>query len=75
MDETKRHIVEHYPAEKLPEELRGDIPAASTVTVTVAEDAPKLPRRKLTDFIGAGRGLYKSPEHVLQVLREGRDDV
>jgi hypothetical protein len=73
MDEPFRIVIEHYPAEKLPEELRGSLPPKSRVTVTVAEEVLAPPRRKLQDFIGAGKGLYRSPEHVLEFLREGRD--
>ena len=75
MDEPKRLVVEHFPAERLPEELRGSFADDVTVTVTVAEEsAPEMPR-PLQDFVGAGKGLYRSPEHVLQQLREGRDAV
>lgn len=75
MDERKRVVIQNYPAEKLPEELRGDIALESRVTVTVSQDDPLRKRRKLQDFVGAGRGLYRSAAHALQELRDARDNV
>ena len=73
MDEPLRIVVEHYPAEKLPGNLRGPFPPDSKVTITVVQELPASPRRKLTDLIGAGSGLYSSPEDVLEYLRAERD--
>jgi hypothetical protein len=73
MDEPLRVVVEHYPAEKLPEQLRGAISCDSKVTVTVVQELPAPPRRKLSDLVGAGKGLYRSPEDVLEFLRAERD--
>ena len=73
MDDLRKHVIEHYPAERLPPDLRGSIPLDATVTVTVDQEKPTSSRRKLQDFVGAGKGLYQSPEHVLKVLRDWRD--
>ena len=73
MDERKRLVVEHFPAERLPEELRGPFSNRETVTVTVSEESgSRLPRR-LQDYVGIGRGLYRSPKDALRQLREQRD--
>lgn len=72
MDETRRHIVEDIPVSELPERLRGDFAPGVHVTVTV-EEARQPVRTRISEFIGKGRGLYKSPEDVLRFLREGRD--
>jgi hypothetical protein len=68
-------VVEHFPVEKLPEELRGPFAPDARVTVTIAQEPPTATRRRLQDFIGAGKGAYRSPEHVLQELRDARDDI
>jgi len=75
MDEPKRHIIEHYPAERLPDELRGPFSDNDTVTVTLDREPPSRSVRRLSDFVGSGKGAYRSPEHALQQLREGRDLV
>ena len=58
MDDTKRHIVEDYPAEKLPEDLRGDIDPTHRARITV-EDV-SVPSKH-----GAGRYLrhFAAAEH------------
>jgi hypothetical protein len=73
--ETKKIVTEHYPAERLPEELRKGLEEGQLVRVTV-EPEPGSPatRRPLSSYIGAAKGLYSSPEDVLQSIRELRDE-
>jgi hypothetical protein len=42
------------------------------LTVTVELEGP-LPRRRLVDFIGAGRGAFASPDEVDTFIRRERD--
>jgi hypothetical protein len=74
MGETKKIVTEHYPAEKLPEELRAGLESGQLVRVTVEPEAPQVARRPLSSFIGAAKGLYSSPEEVLQSIRDLRDE-
>jgi hypothetical protein len=72
MDETKRHIIDDIRASELPDRIRGDFPPDVHVTVTV-EEVRQLHRKRLSDFVGRGSGLYDTPEDVLKELRALRD--
>jgi hypothetical protein len=72
MDEPKRHVIEDIPASELPERLRGGFDPETHVTVTV-QQARRSVQTRISELIGKGCGLYRSPEEVLRMLREGRD--
>jgi hypothetical protein len=74
MGETKKIVTEHYPAEKLPEELRAGLESGQLVRVTVEPEAPPVARRPLTSYHGAAKGLYSSPEDVIESIRQLRDE-
>jgi hypothetical protein len=75
MGETKKIVTEHYPAEKLPEELRTGLDSGQLVRVTVEpESLAAAPRRPLTSYYGAAKGLYSSPEDVIESIRKLRDE-
>ncbi len=75
MNENKRIVIEHYPVEKLPEELRAGLSGAQTVRVTVE---PEIEREvappRLTRFFGAGRGAYPAASDVVSEIRKLRDE-
>ncbi len=73
MGEGKKIVTEHYPAEKLPEELRRGIMSGEMVRVTVEQPAPDAePRRPLLSFLGAAKGCYTEEEAVsyIRMLRD-----
>jgi len=76
MGETKKIVVEHFPVDKLPDELRRGIEAGQVVRVTVEEESESMapPYRSLSDFVGAGRGLYATPEEATDFIRKLRDE-
>jgi hypothetical protein len=75
MGETKKIVTEHYPAEKLPEELRAGLESGQLVRVAVEpESSPAAARRPLTSYYGAAKGLYSSPEDVIESIRKLRDE-
>ena len=75
MGEEKKIIVEHYPAAKLPEELRRGLETGQMVRVTVeAEAEPAVSKRSLTSFVGAAKGIYPTPEDALEAIRALRDE-
>ena len=73
----KTVVVRNYPAERLPEELRGDIDPRAMVHVTVRADE-ELPAGtavpSLVSLIGSGRGVYASPDEALDYVRRLRDE-
>ena len=74
MGETKKIVVEHYPVEKLPEDLRSGIESGKMVRVTVETEAQEnSPQLSLSAFFGAGKGCY-SEEEAISFIRRLRDE-
>lgn len=71
-------VLEHYPASKLPEELRGSIAPGASVTVTIEEEeaAASPDREKLLALIRRAQRNAKpvSLEEAVQRVRELRDE-
>lgn len=71
MGETKKIVVDHYPVENLPEELRRGLDAGMCATFTVELDAvagsPIHPT--LVPLIGKGRGVSATPEEAVDAIR------
>ncbi len=74
MGETRKIVVENYPAHKLPDDLRSQIGSGETVTITVESTAPQKARRPLSEYVGAGKGVYATPEEALKAIRSLRDE-
>jgi hypothetical protein len=68
-------IREHYPASKLPNDLREGIDPASNVTVTiVAEEKPSHRVMTLDEIWAMRRPPYRTVEEINRTLRESRDE-
>ena len=67
---------EHYPASKLPEDLREGVDPESTVTVTVTVEGLKRPEHvmSLEEIFAARRPPYRSAEEIVASIRELRDE-
>jgi len=76
MDETKRHVTEDYPAERLPEELRGDIDPSHRARVIVEDiSAPRrLGSRRYLRHFGAAQHRNTSIEEAVGRIRHLRDE-
>jgi hypothetical protein len=66
-------IREHYPAAKLPKELRGDIDPSRVVTVTVIEEAPQSAFRSLDEIFRRTRKRTLSEKEIIELVRAERD--
>lgn len=75
MGETKKIVIEHFPVEKLPDELRRGIESGQMVRVTVESDVrdEASARQSLTSFFGAGKGCY-TEEEAVSFIRQLRDE-
>lgn len=76
MDETKRHVVDNYPAEKLPDELRGGIDPSHRTRIIVEDisgASPAVPARYLRTF-GAARDFDTSVDEAVRRIRTLRDE-
>jgi hypothetical protein len=70
-----RIVREHYPASKLPEDLRAGVDPSSTVTVTIVEDE-KRPEKvmSLDEIFAMRRPPFRSAEEIDEDLRRQRDE-
>jgi hypothetical protein len=70
-----RIVLEHYPASKLPEDLRGGVDPSSTVTVTIVEEA-KRPEKVMTleEIFALRRPPFRTAEEIDDDLRRQRDE-
>ena len=70
MDETKRVVIENYPVENLPEDLRGEIDPSHRVRVTV-EDASD----PVNDSVGRFRRHFGAAKHRNTSVDEAVDRI
>ncbi len=69
-----RIIREHYPASRLPDDLRGNLDPASTVTVTVVEDEKPEKVMSLEEIFSLKGFRRRSAEEIDADLRQMRDE-
>jgi hypothetical protein len=71
----KRIVHENYPASKLPDDLRGCMDAASTVTVTIVEQEKRPERVMSLEEIWALRAPpFRTAQEIDEDLRRQRDE-
>ncbi len=73
MSETRKIVVENYPAHKLPEDLRRGLDQHGNVRITV-EPAESAHKRPLASFVGSGKGCYPTPDDAIAAIRTLRDE-
>ncbi len=70
-----RIIREHYPASKLPEELRGSMDPSATVTVTIIEEEKRPEKVMSLEEIWALRTPpFRNAKQIDDDLRRQRDE-
>ena len=75
MGEGKKIVTEHYPAGRLPEELRGGLAGEEMVKVTVEPEGIQSGGvRLMRTFLGSAPGLYGSPDEAVAFIRGLRDE-
>jgi hypothetical protein len=76
MGEMKKIVTDHYPADKLPEELRHGIKGGQLVRVTVEAEVPvpHVDARSLRSFLGIAPGRYRNPDEIVEEVRRLRDE-
>lgn len=69
-------IRQHYPASKLPEDLREGVDPESTVTVTVMVEELKRPEHVMTleEIFAARRPPFRTAEEIDADIRRQRDE-
>ena len=73
MGETRKIVVENYPADSLPEDLRRGLESKAFVRVTVESQDRGRPK-PLASFIGSAKGCYPTPHDAIDAIRSLRDE-
>lgn len=70
-----RIVREHYPASRLPEDLRDGMDPSSTVTITVVEEErrPDKPR-SIEEIFAARQPPFRTKEEIDRDVRSQRDE-
>lgn len=75
MGKDEKIVVEHYPVDRLPVDLRRGLSSGQSVRVTVeTETELKSAIAPLASFIGVGQGIYSDPEAAVRSIRQLRDE-
>jgi hypothetical protein len=69
-----RVVREHYPASKLPTDLREGIDPDSKVTVTVVAEEQPAKRPTLDEIWARRQPPFRSVEEINRTLKESRDE-
>lgn len=71
-----RIIREHYPASKLPDDLREGVDPEANVTVTITVEDLKPPERVMTleEIFAARRPPFRTAEEIVADIRRQRDE-
>ena len=63
----------HYPASRLPDDLRKGLPKDSKVQIKIVSD-DRFSAGALADLVGSGENVHGSEAAVLDHISEGRAD-
>jgi hypothetical protein len=69
-----RIVLEHYPASKLPDDLRAGVDPSSTITVTVVEEEKVMTLEEIFSLKGFRRRSAAEIDDDLRRLRDEWDD-
>jgi hypothetical protein len=70
-----RIVLHHFPASKLPDEMRGNVDPSSTVTVTVEEEEKRPEKIMSLEEIFSLKGFRRrSAAEIDEELRRQRDE-
>jgi hypothetical protein len=67
-------IVQHYPVDQLPADLRDGLPEHGWVEIEFRSKDQPQPRVLLAPLVGSVENIYGSDEEVLQYIRQLRED-
>jgi hypothetical protein len=70
-----RIVREHYPASKLPEDLRAGVDPSSTVTVTIVEEEKRSEKvMSLEEIFALRTPPFRTAQEIDDDLRRDRDE-
>jgi len=71
---VNRIVREHFPAEKLPQELREGLEPGARVTVTVEAETTPIAKMTLDELFALRRDVFASTEEINAHIRSVRDE-
>jgi len=74
MTEQKKIVTEHFPVDRLPDELRRGIEDGKMVRVVVEAEVEMPEPRPLREFWGIAKGAYPTPADAVAEIRKLRDE-
>jgi len=70
-----RIVKKHYPASKLPADLKEGLPDGAVVDIEITiDDSDAARRRTLRDYVGVAKDRNTSAEEAVRRIRELRDE-
>ena len=66
-------VRDHYPVEKLPDDLKSGLQAHGWVRVEIEPETPQ-PATLLASLVGAGRNVHGTGDEVIAHIRSLRED-
>jgi hypothetical protein len=67
-------VVRHYPVDRLPADLRVDLPQNGLVKIEFEVEAEPRKRRPIAHLVGSGANVHGSEQDVLDYISELRAD-
>jgi hypothetical protein len=67
-------VRKHYPASRLPADLRKDIPEGAEVDLTITVHDGSKKKIDISKLVGTGRNVHGTPDEVIAHIRELRED-
>lgn len=74
MTELKKIVVEHFPVDRLPDELRRGLQSGQMVRVVVEAEVERPAPRPLRELFGCAKTGLKTPEEAVAAVRTLRDE-
>jgi hypothetical protein len=68
-------VLEHYPADKLPRELREGLDPNARVTVTIEAETTPIDRMSLEELFSLRRDVFASIDEINRHVRSVRDEL
>jgi hypothetical protein len=67
-------VRKHYPVNRLPADLRVNLPEHGLVTIELVPETEPQQRQLLAELAGTGANIHGNDEDVLRYIRELRED-
>jgi len=67
-------VKKHYPADRLPDDLRDGLRKGARVQISIIEESAPLKQVRLSELVGTGANVHGDENEVLKHIEAGRED-